>query len=414
VLAANSAPGGVALEAHSSSFSGSGKAIYARARGDTGVGVHAVADAATGATMGVFGSVTSPAGWAGYFVGRAYFSSRVGIGTASPSALLHLASAGNEPVMRATINGSPSLFMDQAGQLGLGTEVPTARLHVNAQVGEPAMRVQIDGSNTLTVRDEGVVIGGLSGNPPESGMLVDGNIVLRGNDLSLSDEPDLWIGPGSNEPGLNFSHVAINATDTMYLMSMNSGGSPMFRVANDGGVTVGSNALAPARGMHVFGDVDVVGSLSKGGGSFKIDHPLDPQNKLLYHSFVESPDMMNIYNGNVVTGADGRATIQLPDYFEALNQEFRYQLTVIGEEVPDVHFVRVTREVEGNTFSIKSTPGNLKVSWQVTGIRHDAWARKNRIPNTVDKAGDQRGKLIHPEAFQPPAAAGEPVRSSAD
>jgi hypothetical protein len=74
----------------------------------------------------------------------------------------------------------------------------------------------------------------------------------------------------------------------------------------------------------------------------------------------------------------------------------------------------VTREVEGNTFSIKSTPGNLKVSWQVTGIRHDAWARKNRIPNTVDKAGDQRGKLIHPEAFQPPAAAGEPVRSSAD
>ena len=186
-------------------------------------------------------------------------------------------------------------------------------------------------------------------------------------------------------------------------MEMRSGGSAAFRVANDGGVTVGSNALAPARGMHVFGDVDIVGSVSKGGGSFRIDHPLDPRNKLLYHSFVESPDMMNIYNGTVVTGGDGRATIELPDYFEALNQEFRYQLTVIGEDVPDVHFVRVTREVEGNSFSIKSTPGDLKVSWQVTGVRHDAWARKNRIPNTVEKTGDQRGKLVHPEAF------GEPV-----
>jgi hypothetical protein len=45
------------------------------------------------------------------------------------------------------------------------------------------------------------------------------------------------------------------------------------------------------------GNVSVSGSLSKGGGSFKIDHPLDPANKYLYHSFVESPDMKNIYDG---------------------------------------------------------------------------------------------------------------------
>ena len=57
---------------------------------------------------------------------------------------------------------------------------------------------------------------------------------------------------------------------------------------------------------------------------------LDPANKYLYHSFVESPDMMNVYNGNVVTDKRGMATVVLPEYFEALNSDFRYQLTVIG------------------------------------------------------------------------------------
>jgi trimeric autotransporter adhesin len=79
------------------------------------------------------------------------------------------------------------------------------------------------------------------------------------------------------------------------------------------------------------GDVEVDGNLSKAGGSFKIDHPLDPANKYLYHSFVESPDMMNIYNGNVTTDANGNALVTLPDWFEALNSDFRYQLTVIGQ-----------------------------------------------------------------------------------
>ena len=41
--------------------------------------------------------------------------------------------------------------------------------------------------------------------------------------------------------------------------------------------------------------------------------------------------MMNIYNGNVTTNARGLATVVLPDYFEGLNGEFRYQLTVIGQ-----------------------------------------------------------------------------------
>ena len=173
-----------------------------------------------------------------------------------------------------------------------------------------------------------------------------------------------------------------------------------FAWYTDGG-TSGGNAGAgttPRMTLSATGNLAVTGSLSKGGGSFKIDHPLDPTNKFLYHSFVESPDMMNIYNGVVITGPDGTATVTLPDYFEALNRDFRYQLTVIDES--SFALVRVSRRIEGNTFEITSSTPNVEVSWEVTGVRKDAWAERNRIPNTVDKVGAEKGTYLHPEAFQ--------------
>src|SRR5262249_61136694 len=57
----------------------------------------------------------------------------------------------------------------------------------------------------------------------------------------------------------------------------------------------GLNGATDGLAGMFFGDVSISGNLSKGGGSFKIDHPLDPENKYLYHSFVESPDMKNIH-----------------------------------------------------------------------------------------------------------------------
>jgi hypothetical protein len=143
------------------------------------------------------------------------------------------------------------------------------------------------------------------------------------------------------------------------------------------------------------GDVMITGTISKGGGSFKIDHPLDPANKYLYHSFVESPDMMNVYNGNITTGADGEVTVTLPDYFEALNKDFRYQLTVIGEFAQAI----VYRKITNNRFVIKTDKPNIEVSWQVTGIRKDKFAEQNRIPTEVEKTGEERGKYLYPSAY---------------
>jgi len=143
------------------------------------------------------------------------------------------------------------------------------------------------------------------------------------------------------------------------------------------------------------GDVDVLGTLSKSSGSFKIDHPLDPATKYLYHSFVESPDMMNIYNGNVITDGSGTAIITMPAWFEALNKDFRYQLTVIGQFAQAI----VASEISNGSFTIKTSKPGVKVSWQVTGVRQDAWANAHRIQVEVDKAARDQGHYIHPELF---------------
>jgi len=147
---------------------------------------------------------------------------------------------------------------------------------------------------------------------------------------------------------------------------------------------------------YFYGDLYCTGTLSKGSGSFKIDHPLDPQNKFLSHSFVESPDMMNIYNGNVELNYSGEALVTLPDWFEPLNSEYRYQLTAIGAPGPNLF---IAQEVNGNSFRIAGGTAGMKVSWQITGVRQDAYAKKNRIQVEERKSGKDIGKYLHPEAF---------------
>lgn len=158
----------------------------------------------------------------------------------------------------------------------------------------------------------------------------------------------------------------------------------------------GENYSSTTGWAGVFtGNVGVFGTLSKSAGSFQIDHPLDPANKFLIHSFVESPDMKNIYDGVVTTDASGNATIKLPDYFQALNIDYRYQLTCINQFAQAI----ISQEVSGNTFSIKTDKPNVKVSWQVTGIRNDPYAHDNRLPVEKNKAPEDRGRYIYPKGY---------------
>ncbi|MEW5979976.1 MAG: hypothetical protein AB1898_29620 [Acidobacteriota bacterium] len=166
-------------------------------------------------------------------------------------------------------------------------------------------------------------------------------------------------------------------------------------IANQPGGWVEKFRVDSSGSAFFAGDLNVTGNLTKGSGSFTIDHPLDPITKKLSHSFVESPEMMNIYNGNIVTDAQGLASVVLPSYFEALNRDFRYQLTVIGEFAAAM----VAKEIENNRFIIKTDKPAVKVSWQVTGIRQDAYANAHRIKVEEEKPASERGHYLHPEVF---------------
>lgn len=157
----------------------------------------------------------------------------------------------------------------------------------------------------------------------------------------------------------------------------------------------GTDNTAGGMAAYFSGNVHVSGTLSKSQGSFKIDHPLDPANKYLSHSFVESPDMMNVYNGNVVLDEEGSAWVDLPEYFGVLNRDFRYQLTPFGAAAA----LYVAQEVSDNRFKISGGQPGMKVSWQVTGVRDDAYARAHRIQVESDKPVHEKGTYLNPDVF---------------
>lgn len=174
----------------------------------------------------------------------------------------------------------------------------------------------------------------------------------------------------------------------------------------------GAASTTPSGELFISGDVlfgtstSVFYNLSKGAGSFVIDHVLDPLNKLLYHSFVESPDMKNIYDGVTQLDENGGALIELPSYFLALNRDFRYLGSPMGEPMPNLH---ISKEVKRKwffwgvpVFKISGGVPSGKISWQITGIRQDPFARENPIRTEVEKGPNEmvdKGEYLHPELY---------------
>ena len=199
-----------------------------------------------------------------------------------------------------------------------------------------------------------------------------------------------------------------NTSPSLFAYSNGLGEAGYFRVENTSNsdwalyvLTNGSGFKAGrfAGKVEITNDLTVFGTIYKGGGGFHIDHPLDPENKFLDHSFVESPDMKNIYDGTIILDNNGSAIVELPDWCNALNSDWRYQLTAIGAPAPNIH---IAKELENNQFTIAGGSPGMKISWQVTGIRKDPWANQNRIKNEYEKTGDERGRYLHHSAYGQP------------
>ena len=148
--------------------------------------------------------------------------------------------------------------------------------------------------------------------------------------------------------------------------------------------------------VDVYGDLTVTGS---GNKSFKIDHPLDPQNRYLLHNAVESSERKNVYDGVETLDEDGAAWVDLPEWFEALNGDFRYQLTAVGGPAPNLH---VAEEIYEHRFKIAGGEEGMKVCWHVTGSRKDPWAAANPFVVEQEKPQEERGRYLQPDLYGAP------------
>ncbi len=175
-----------------------------------------------------------------------------------------------------------------------------------------------------------------------------------------------------------------------------TGGVGLVVRAGGGNTMVTPRALA---GHFMGGDVNIDGGTLRANRKlFHIDHPLDPENKYLNHASIESSEVLNIYSGNITTDESGDAIVTLPGWFEALNKDCRYQLTVIGTFAQAI----VAEKIKGNRFVIKTNAPNVEVSWQITGVRSDPATLNHPLVVEEDKPERERGYYLNPEAYDQP------------
>jgi len=427
---------------------GSATGAYFETSSNSGVGAYGVATAPNGNAYGLQGQTASSSGRGVFGLATATIGGTSGLYGQSAST----DGAGVSGLATATSGSTYGLFGQSASTGGKGVfGATTATSGTNYGVWGQSVSPDGQGVRGVASSTTGITYGvsGLSASTSGTGVL--------GSAIATTGSTYGVLGQSASNAGSGVRGEASNSTGTAYGVSgssVSSGGAGVYGDGPSRGVygscnstygvgvwgkseatsgqtvgVVGVTSSIVGKGVWglvestsgtnfgVYGStqsidgyagwfnqrVHVNGTLSKGGGSFKIDHPLDPENKYLYHSFVESPDMMNVYNGNVTLNAQGEAWVELPEWFEGLNKEFRYQLTAMGRPGPNLY---IAEEIASNRFKIEGGAPGMKVSWQVTGIRKDAFAEKNRIPVEEQKTGEERGRYLHPDAFGQPQERG--------
>ena len=382
VIGTNASPVGVGVYGSESATTGVNFGVFGNVNSPSGVGVEGLQSLTTGPGYGVIGITYSPGGIGTLGHNMATSGPAVGVDGQSESP----DGAGVYGVANATEGASYGVEGESLSSTGTGVYGVASATTGGA-----------NGVEGVTSSPNGYGVWGLS-------------TATTGHAYGVVGYSSTGAGVYGTSSGASGAGVSAFNTNTssqeaqaLYAVAASSNAAAGYFVNTGGGdILIGANG----NGNHVFevdvfgdgyfgGDLNVSGTLTKGGGSFKIDDPVDPANKYLSHSFVESPDMMNIYNGNVTTDKHGLATVVLPAYFEALNRDFRYQLTVIGQFAQAI----VAQEINHGNFTIRTNKPGVKVSWQVTGIRQDAWANANRIPNEEDKPLEKRGTYLHPELY---------------
>lgn len=375
-----------------------------------GRAVYGQATAATGVNYGVYGKSDSPDGFGVFAEGNigttgVYFGNGSGITNLNPANLAGVVPDSKLPTNLARRDEANTFTQPQIVPNGTAA-VPGLRVGAGAglfSADGTALSLVSNGLERLRITSAGQV--GINQAAPSALLhIVDGTAVGgpyvagAGMILEKSGQPKFEIrSSGSTGGQIHFTSSAFASDfriehqaslDKVFMGSL--GEASAITMESDPNF-VGINQANPSSALHVTGTI--TGSTK----NFIIDHPLDPYNKVLRHSCVESDEHKNIYDGTVKTDSKGYASITMPSWFTALNENFRYQLTVLddGEEFV---MAKVTRKLAGGSFTIRTSKPGIEVCWMITGERKDGYARANPLIVEEMKAAEDRGTLLNKES----------------
>lgn len=392
VTATHTAASGTCYGVHASTASTSGVAVYGNATGGSGSCYGVRGDCNSGDGNGVLGTNTATFGSAVYGNATASTTTTYGVyGVASSS-------SGTGVRGSCTYSGTGTTY----GLYGTAGSTSGAAVYGNSSNGSGSCH-GVEGVTASTSAN-----GVLGTNTAAGGSAVYGHSTgTSGQGFGVNGVATAsTFGVGVQGTGGGWGVIGNGGTYGVYALNGAGGGYGVF--GDDGGFAAAFAVFGQATGTGSYagyfsGDLYVSGSITAGTKDFRIDHPLDPPNMWLVHSCVESPERTNVYSGTVTTDGNGEAEVRMPAYFEALNTDFRYQLTAIGGPAPGLH---IKSEVRGNCFVIAGAGPGQRVSWQVTGVRQDAYSRANPLRVECEKRPTERGLFAFPAAHGQPAERG--------
>ncbi|HKF54908.1 MAG TPA: hypothetical protein VKJ45_05680 [Blastocatellia bacterium] len=328
-----------------------------------------------------------------------------------------------------SVIGDSGIFEDKNGLVGIGTTTPTSRLTVVGVIESISGGVKFsDGTVQTTAANAGSIaishdstLTGNGTNGAPLGVAIPLSIVGAAldqfstpimtvrNNGTFSDALFVRADSATGMDAESDTGTAVRGTSLLggFGVDGRSNGGAGVHAITDGGLA--GDFQGPVKieqnGQSNPGDLSVSGTLNvTGTKNFKIDHPLDPENKYLYHAAIESSEVLNVYSGNVVLDRNGEATIRMPEWFQALNTDFRYSLTAVGAPAAGLY---VSEKIKDNAFSIAGGHPGLEVSWQVTGVRNDPVMRAHPFQVEQEKPEREKGHYIRPELFGQPDAGPE-------
>jgi hypothetical protein len=358
--------------------------VYAQG-GNFGVG-------GVGNSVGVSGTSTSGLGVDGYSTNsygvQGYSGHQVGvIGSNGDTNNYGELGTGYEGVYGYSNNAYGGLFGSINGKGVYGSSSNSIGVY-----GSSTNNTGVEGDgNDLGVYGHGQGSGtGVYGDSVGTGSAIVGRNIARGN-YGLMGGP-VYYNSATYHAGV-FGSGTLSGTDdgTLGAGVMGQGGFASI-------YGLPSNSYAG----YFDGTTFVAGVFAASAKYFKIDHPLDPANKYLSHSCIESSEYMNLYRGNVLLDSNGLAVVTVPDWFEALNKNYSYQLTCVGGFAP----VYIARELQNHQFLIAGGRSGMKVCWQIMGERQDAFARAHPLQVEQEKPVGERGRYLHPREYGLPDSLG--------